>query len=162
MTNVRVSLAVAACFASGLAFAQAPAAGTSAPSAAQPAAKAPAAGGKPAPGAPAAKSSAATPSGTAKGDKAQARAKDGERKRDPNLPKGGRQLQGLYAGVMTDDEQNAYRDKVRNVKTYAECKTLLEATHKTMEPRAKAQGKTIAQSPVEACDAAKARGRVTG
>jgi hypothetical protein len=73
-----------------------------------------------------------------------------------------RQLQGLYAGVMTDDEESAYRKKVRDVKTYDQCKSLLEATHKAMEPRATAQGKPLAQSPTEACDQAKERGRVKG
>ncbi|MFO1283974.1 MAG: hypothetical protein U1F51_16185 [Burkholderiales bacterium] len=71
-------------------------------------------------------------------------------------------LQSIYADVMNDAEKKAFREKVRKVKTYDECKSLLEATHQTMEPRAKAKGGTLPETPTEACDKAKARGRVSG
>jgi hypothetical protein len=71
-------------------------------------------------------------------------------------------LQSVYSDVMNDAEKKAFRDKVRKVKTYDECKSLLEATHQTMEPRAKAKGVTLPETPTEACDKAKARGRVSG
>lgn len=100
-----------------------------------------------------------TASATKDGAKSPAGAVAGEGTRGDSKR---RQLQGLYAGVMTDAEESAYRKKVRDVKTYDQCKSLLEATHKAMEPRAAAQGKPLAQSPTEACDQAKERGRVKG
>jgi len=140
----RILVALAASIASSLAIAQAT------PSTA-PAAPATAPNSQRAPGkASATPGAGAQGSGSAAG-KAPKSAKDGTQRR---------QLQQLYAGVMTEDEKIAYRNKVREVKTYDQCKALLEETHKAMEPRAKAKGTSIAQSPTEACDQAKARGRL--
>jgi hypothetical protein len=74
----------------------------------------------------------------------------------------GRQLQNAYADLMTPEEMAAHRAKVKKTKTYAECKTLFEATGKDMEARAKAQNKPISATPTEICDKARERGRLTG
>lgn len=74
----------------------------------------------------------------------------------------GRQLQNVYADLMTPEEMAAHRAKVKKTKTYAECKTLFDATGKDMEARAKAQSKTVPSTPTEICDKAKERGRFTG
>jgi hypothetical protein len=71
-------------------------------------------------------------------------------------------LQNAYADLMTPEELAAHRAKVKGVKTYAECRTLFDATARDMEARAKAQNKTIKATPAELCDRAKERGRVTG
>ena len=74
----------------------------------------------------------------------------------------GRQLQNAYADLMTPEEMAAHRAKVKQTKTYAECKSLFEATGKDMEARAKSQNKTVKANPTEICDRAKERGRLTG
>ena len=63
---------------------------------------------------------------------------------------------------MTPEEMVAHQAKVKQTKTYAECKALFEATGKEMEARAKAQNKTVKSTPTELCDSAKERGRLTG
>ena len=73
-----------------------------------------------------------------------------------------RQLQTAYADLMTPEEMAVHKKKVKQTKTYAECKTLFDATGKDMEARAKAQNKTVKATPTELCDKAKERGRVTG
>jgi len=73
-----------------------------------------------------------------------------------------RQLQTAYAELMTPEEMIAHKKKVKQTKTYAECRTLFDATGKDMEARAKAQNKTVKATPTELCDKAKERGRVTG
>jgi hypothetical protein len=159
----RILFAAAALVASGVAVAQAtpPAVPSAAPAAAPKASQAPATPAAPAtapnsqraPGkASATSGTGAAPSGGSASGKAPKSA-NGEPRR---------QLQSLYASVMTAEEKDAYGKKVREVKTYDQCKALLEETNKAMEPRAKAQGTTIAQTPTEACDKAKARGRVKG
>ena len=184
MSLTRLPFAVATLLASSLALAQAtapatPAAPPAAPAAA-PAAQAPAksaaqpatantqrapAKATTAPGAGATSATGGTTGGatnsapgkgskSAKGEKSAGKGGTAGAVNEP------RRLLSLYAGVMTEDEKTAYRNKVRDVKTYDQCKALLEETHKTMEPRAKAKGTSIAQSPTEACDQAKARGRV--
>ena len=156
MQAIRFPLAAAIGLASGLALAQAPA-----PSAAP--VTAPAAPAAPAPAAPA---SAAAPgqagAAPAPGSGAQQRAPRPKDKARAEGSEPRRQLQTLYVGLMSDAEIKAYVAKVRDLKTYPECMSLLEATHKTMEPRAQAQGKTIRATPAEACEKAKARGRLTG
>ena len=182
------ALAVATSFAATAAFAQS-AAHAPAPAPATSQAPAPAPSATPAPAPEPAKSGAAAPSQTPPGaGKASAggaaarsggmpgglkmpsstegktgaagsRPQDGRPRKDPSKRVN---LQSVYAEVMTDAEKTAFRDKVRKVKTYDECKTLMEATHQTMEPRAKSQGKALSQTPTEACDKAKERGRVTG
>jgi hypothetical protein len=73
-----------------------------------------------------------------------------------------RQLQTAYADLMTPEEMAAHKKKVKQTKTYAECKTLFDATGKDMEARAKAQNKTVKATSTEICDKAKERGRITG
>ena len=71
-------------------------------------------------------------------------------------------MQNAYADLMTPEEMAAHRTKVKQTKTYAECKTLFEKTGRDMEVRAKAQGKSVKATPTEICDKAKERGRFTG
>jgi len=94
----------------------------------------------------------ASPSGSAKPRKEAAKSEGQET----------RQLQTAYADLMTPEEMAAHKKKVKQTKTYAECKTLFDATGKDMEARAKAQNKTVKATPTELCDKAKERGRVTG
>lgn len=90
-------------------------------------------------------------------------AKPQRAERRPNDTGGsGRQLQNAYADLMTPEEMAAHRAKVKQTKTYAECKSLFEATGKDMEARAKSQNKTVKANPTEICDRAKERGRLTG
>ena len=67
-----------------------------------------------------------------------------------------------FQDFQTKEELAAYTTKVHAVKTYDECKSLLETTKKELEPRAKAENKTINVNPTEICDRVKARGRVKG
>jgi len=159
MFSSRILVALAASLASGLAIAQAtaPAAPAAAPKAAQ-APATPAAAPPPSPNAQRAPGKASATPGT--GAQAGSGTAGKASKSKDGTQRG--QLHKLYAGVMTDDEKSAYRNKVREVKTYDQCKALLEETNKVMEPRAKAKGEKIAQTPTEACDQAKARGRVKG
>ena len=83
-----------------------------------------------------------------------------ERSDRPQPP--GRQLQRAYADLMTPEELKAHRAKVKQTRTYAECKALFEATGKEMDARAKAQNKTVKNTPTEICDSAKESGRLTG
>lgn len=62
-----------------------------------------------------------------------------------------------FADLQTTAELDAYRDKVRAVKSVSECKTLMEDTKKQLEPRAKAQNKTISVDIDKACATAKER-----
>jgi hypothetical protein len=115
------------------------------------------------PGGNAAASAAAQPSPGATKNEARAAARAARRERgDKGDAPIGRQLQNAYADLMTPEEMAAHRSKVKQTKTYADCKTLFEATGKQMEARAKAQNKEIKASPTEICDKAKERGRLTG
>lgn len=76
------------------------------------------------------------------------------------VPSGG--MQRAFQSFQTKEESYAYRDKVKAVKTVSECKALLESTRKEMEPRAKAQNKTINVDIDGICNASKERGRLTG
>lgn len=60
--------------------------------------------------------------------------------------------------LMSPDERNVHRDKMRATKTYDECKALQEDHHKAMEVRAKEQGKTLPAPGNNGCDRMKARG----
>lgn len=89
--------------------------------------------------------------------------------RPPGGKNAGKGKSGQGAGMgkafqdfQTKEEMDAYTAKVRAVKTYDECKSLLETTKKDLEPRAKAENKTINVNPAEVCDRAKTRGRVKG
>jgi hypothetical protein len=78
--------------------------------------------------------------------------------------KGGKRPAGMgraFRDLQTQEEFAAYSAKVKNVKTYGECKALLETTRKELEPRAKAENKPISINPTEICDSAKSRGRLT-
>jgi hypothetical protein len=66
-----------------------------------------------------------------------------------------------FKDLQTQEEYAAYSAKVKSVKTYGECKSLLETTRKELEPRAKAENKPISINPTEICDSAKSRGRLT-
>ena len=66
-----------------------------------------------------------------------------------------------FRDLQTQEEYAAYSAKAKNVKTYGECKALLETTRKELEPRAKAENKPISINPTEICDSAKSRGRLT-
>lgn len=65
-----------------------------------------------------------------------------------------------FEDLQTKEEFTAYQAKAREVKTYSECKALLESTKKELEPRAKAENKPITANPTEICDKVKARGRI--
>ena len=67
-----------------------------------------------------------------------------------------------FKNLQTQEELAAYSVKAKAVKTYAECRTLLETTKKELEPRAKAENKPMTVNPTEICDKAKERGRFTG
>ena len=60
--------------------------------------------------------------------------------------------------LMSAEERNVHRDKMRATKTYDECKALQEDHHKAMEVRAKEQGKTLPTPGTNGCDRMKARG----
>ena len=66
-----------------------------------------------------------------------------------------------FRDLQTQEEYAAYSAKAKNVKTFGECKALLETTRKELEPRAKAENKPISINPTEICDSAKSRGRLT-
>jgi hypothetical protein len=108
--------------------------------------------------------SAAQPSGAgaqggAQGTGAQDGGKGGGKKKSANRPIGmGRAFQDL----QTKEEFTAYSAKVKAVKTYSECKALIETTKKELEPRAKAENKPMTVNATEMCDKAKARGRLKG
>ena len=62
--------------------------------------------------------------------------------------------------LMSQEERTAHRDKMWSFKTYDECKTYLAEHHKSMEAKAKEQGKTLPTPRANACDRMKARGQV--
>lgn len=66
-----------------------------------------------------------------------------------------------FKNLQTQDELAAYSVKAKAVKTYSECRTLLETTKQELEPRAKAENKPMTVNPTEICDKAKQRGRLT-
>ncbi len=67
-----------------------------------------------------------------------------------------------FEGYQTKEELAAYREKVRALKTVSECQALMESTRKEMEPRAKAQNKTIDVDIAKICETSKERGRLKG
>lgn len=60
--------------------------------------------------------------------------------------------------LMTQEEQNAHRQKMWSFKSFDECKAYQLEHHQTMEARAKEKGKTILPPRFNACDRMKARG----
>lgn len=54
--------------------------------------------------------------------------------------------------LMTEQERNEHRDRMRSMKTYEECKTYQEQHHEQMAARAKERGgKALAQPRRDAC-----------
>jgi hypothetical protein len=64
-------------------------------------------------------------------------------------------VQRAFADFQSDREFDAYKDKVKAVKTVGECKALMGETLKQIEPRAKAQQKTLEVDIDKACAKAK-------
>jgi hypothetical protein len=71
-------------------------------------------------------------------------------------------MQRAFLDYQTKEEFGVYKEKATAVKTYDECKSLLESTKKDLEPRAKAQNKAIDVNPTAVCDRAESNGRLTG
>jgi hypothetical protein len=61
---------------------------------------------------------------------------------------------------MSRDERKAHREKMHNVKTYDECKTMHDEHMKQMESRAKEKGKTFAPPAQNMCDLMKQKGKL--
>ena len=58
--------------------------------------------------------------------------------------------------LMTQQERNEHRERMRSMKTYEECKTYQEQHHEQMAARAKDRdGKTLAQPRRDACSGLK-------
>ena len=62
--------------------------------------------------------------------------------------------------LMTAQERTDFANKMREVKTYDECKALQEEHHKTMEARAAEKGVKLAPPRQNGCDVMKARGLI--
>ena len=60
--------------------------------------------------------------------------------------------------LMDAQERAAHSGKMRNAKTYDECKTLQTEHHQAMEARAKEKGVTLPAPRYNGCDRMKARG----
>jgi hypothetical protein len=60
--------------------------------------------------------------------------------------------------LMSAQERTDHANKMHSFKTVDECKAYLEEHRKTMEARAKEQGKTLPQPRYNACDRMQARG----
>lgn len=60
--------------------------------------------------------------------------------------------------LMTEQERIANRNRMREVKTYEECKQVQAEHHLAMQARAKEKGVTLRTPRQNACDVAKARG----
>ena len=106
--------------------------------------------------------SGAGPTRGAQGDGAQGTGAPGGGK-GSGKKKGGNRPIGMgraFQDLQTKEEFTAYSAKAKAVKTTSECKALLESTKKELEPRAKAENKTIAVNTTEICDKAKSRGRL--
>lgn len=62
-----------------------------------------------------------------------------------------------FFDLQTNEEFEAYRTKARAVKSVSECKALMEATKKQLEPRAKAQQKSVDVDIGKTCETMKER-----
>jgi hypothetical protein len=60
--------------------------------------------------------------------------------------------------LMSADERKAHRQKMMDVKTYDDCKTMHDEHMKLMEARAKEQGKTFTPLKTNMCDRMKDSG----
>ena len=81
----------------------------------------------------------------------------------PGMQNGGRGMnfnQSNTRGwtLMTQEEQSAFQTKMREVKTYDECKMVQTEHRSAMEIRAKEKGVTLQAPRQNACDNMKARG----
>jgi|SRR6266581_6054114 len=64
--------------------------------------------------------------------------------------------------MMSSQERTEHRDKLLNMKTYAECKAYLDEHRKTMEARAKEKGIGMPAGPrADMCERMKQRGRIS-
>ncbi len=64
--------------------------------------------------------------------------------------------------MMSSQERTEHRDKMLNMKTYAECKAYLDEHRKTMEARAKEKGVAVPAGPrTDMCERMKQRGRIS-
>jgi hypothetical protein len=62
--------------------------------------------------------------------------------------------------LMTPEERTAFQSKMREVKTYDECKLIHTEHRSLMEARAKEKGVTLATPRRNACDTMQARGLI--
>lgn len=62
--------------------------------------------------------------------------------------------------LMTPEERNAWRNQMREVKTYEECMATQEAHRKIMEERAKEKGVTLRPPRRNGCEVMKAKGLI--
>ncbi|WP_126444972.1 hypothetical protein [Sulfuricystis multivorans] len=60
--------------------------------------------------------------------------------------------------LMTPEERSEWANKMREVKTYEECKALQEEHQRAMEERAKEKGVKLMPPRQNGCDVMKARG----
>lgn len=60
--------------------------------------------------------------------------------------------------LMTPDERTVWQMKMRETKTYDECKAIQDEHHKLMETRAQEKGVKLAPPRQNGCDVMKARG----
>ncbi len=64
--------------------------------------------------------------------------------------------------MMSSQERTEHRDKMLNMKTYAECKAYVAEHRKTMEARAKEKGVAMPGGPrSDMCERMKQRGRIS-
>ena len=81
----------------------------------------------------------------------------------PGMQNGGRGMNFSQSNtrgwtLMTPEEQTAFQTKMREVKTYDECKLAQTEHRSAMETRAKEKGVTLQAPRQNACDNMKARG----
>lgn len=80
----------------------------------------------------------------------------------PGMGKGGRFVwnQDYTPGwtLMAPEERTAWQLKMREVKTYDECKSVQDEHHKLMETRAREKGVKLVAPRMNGCDVMKARG----
>lgn len=60
--------------------------------------------------------------------------------------------------LMTQEERTAHQQKMWAFKNYEECKAYQQEHHRTMDDRAKEQGKVLPVPRANACDRMQARG----
>lgn len=60
--------------------------------------------------------------------------------------------------LMSAEERSAHRDKMRNLKSYDECRSVQAEQHMLMQARAKEKGMTLPEPRTNACERMKQRG----